>query len=827
MKKIISITSPTPRWLAGLASAILLAATPGGQRAHGAEAPWEGRGAHRVLVQVEPVALGARASDELVATYDLDLNAPDAKFPQGRAIDFDSVQVMRGSPATGRAEPYANHAYATSPFDRPFQFYDATYPEKFPDYVRYLSHEQEAGRPLFARPNLVPFGARHFNAIGDGRKGRFVWPHTQEGGEPSRYAIYFDLLPSGAEPFSPPAGFVGDGSSRMVRESSRFGPPGNMKGRVVDWNGDGLPDFLFGSADGHLSLYANTGKPGAPRFRTKKLLLDSDGAVIDVGYSSCPWLVDWNGDGKRDLLVGAEKGCVVWFENTGSEREPRFSFAGFLEAEGRMILMPAKPIAERSSEAAFKVDYFPTPCTTDWDGDGDLDLLLGGYVTGLTFLYENVAQPGVLPVLKSRGPLSDADGAIIDTGWQAAPAVADLDGDGDLDLVLGGKPMDAGGGGTSDPNRALFYYQNDGTRTAPRLARRPLPANAPPPFGGLGLPSLEDLDGDGLADLVVVNARHQVFPFRNLGSRQQPLFDLKARPLAGTWQAEGVTVNQFADVNGDGFPDVLSQFNVMLNSGEPSPGFFRKRIYFGAAGNIIKHPVPHGDENPGLLLHDFTGDGVLDGIYGGHSGHLWLHENRASNEKPNLDAEGRQLRLVNGAPLKVGLPEGAKVEKMDFIILQGARPRPVAADFNQDGLPDLIVGDTYGKVRSFENRGTKTEPVFAEPVLIDERRNRLFLGVLDWNGDGIPDFAELKGGVRVFVNKGVKGRSEFLPPEEIALPAALGYPFALAPVDWNRDGDEGLIYCTADGAFCFVERSFLRFGYRAAQLISAETKNQR
>nr|MDQ3624058.1 VCBS repeat-containing protein [Verrucomicrobiota bacterium] len=212
-------------------------------------------------------------------------------------------------------------------------------------------------------------------------------------------------------------------------------------------------------------------------------------------------------------------------------------------------------------------------------------------------------------------------------------------------------------------------------------------------------------------------------------------------------------------------------------------------------------------------------------IYGTHSGHFWIHENRGSNEKPDLDAEGRQLRLVSGAFLKVGLPEGAPVEKIDFTVLQGARPRPVAGDFNQDGLPDLIVGDTYGKVRYFENRGTKTEPMFAEPALIEDRRSRLFLGALDWNGDGVPDLAVIKSGIRVFVNKGVKGRCEFLPPEEIALPAALGYAFTLATVDWNRDGDEDLLYFTSDGALCFVERSFLKSGYRAAQLQSAETKS--
>jgi len=790
-----------------------------GNDAWAADVAWEGRTAYRILVKIESVELGTRATDELVASYDLDLDAIDSNLPQHRAIDFDSVQIMRYSPTSGQAEKYANHAYASSPFDRPFQFYDGTYPEKFPDYERYLSHQKDAP---FLRPKIIPWGARHFNAIGDGRQGRLVWPHTQQHGETSHYAIYFNLLPQGTMPISPPAGFTGDGSSRAVRESNRFGPPGNINGRVVDWNGDQLPDLLFGSSDGHLSIFLNSGRPGEPRLRTKRLLLDASGVPIDVGFSSCPCVIDWNSDGKNDLLVGAEKGCVVWYQNTGSNAEPNFRFNGFLESAGQMIVTPAKPIAEGRGEEVFKEDYFPVPLAVDWDGDADLDLLLGGFVTGLTFLYENTASPGQMPELKLRGPLLDHEGQVIDTGWQAAPATADLDNDGDLDLVLGGKPVKLDGGDTRDPLRAIFYYQNTGTRQVPKLVRTEFPADTPPPFGGMGVPSLSDWNGDGLIDLIVVDARQQVFAFPNRGTAQRPRFDLTTRPLMGSWQSEGIRASEFADVNGDGFADVLNGFNVMLSSGKPSPGLFPKRLLFGAGK--IKHPVAHGDENPGLLLYDFNGDGALDGIYGGHSGHIWLHVNRGSNLKSDLDIEGQQLRLVSGAPLKVGLPEGAKIEKFDFTVLQGARPKPVAADFNQDGLPDLMIADTYGKVRYFENRGTRAAPVFAEPVLIDDRRSRLYISTLDWNGDKIADVAVLKGGVHIFVNKGIPGSAQFHPPETIQLPPTQGYLLSLSAFDWNRDGDDDLLYLAADGSFCFAERSFLKFGYRAATRIAIETK---
>src|SRR5262249_934385 len=147
-------------------------------------------------------------------------------------------------------------------------------------------------------------------------------------------------------------------------------------------------------------------------------------------------------------------------------------------------------------------------------------------------------------------------------------------------------------------------------------------------------------------------------------------------------------------------------------------------------------------------------------LYGSHGGYLWLHENRGSNEHPDLDVDGRKLCLVTGSFLKVGLPEGASVAKVDFTVLQGARPRPVPGDFNHDGLIDLIVGDTYGKVRYYENRGTDADPVFAESVLVDDRKSRVFVTSLDFNSDGWPDLAVLKGNVLLFLNKAVKGACE-------------------------------------------------------------------
>ena len=66
-------------------------------------------------------------------------------------------------------------------------------------------------------------------------------------------------------------------------------------------------------------------------------------------------------------------------------------------------------------------------------------MILGGYVTGQFFYYENAAVSATEPPQASshRGPLKGEDGLLLDVGWSATPELADLDDDGDLDLISG------------------------------------------------------------------------------------------------------------------------------------------------------------------------------------------------------------------------------------------------------------------------------------------------------------------------------------------------------------------------------------------------------
>ncbi len=72
----------------------------------------------------------------------------------------------------------------------------------------------------------------------------------------------------------------------------------------------------------------------------KPVRIEADGAFIDtgkdIGYAG-PLLVDWNGDGKQDLLVSAFRGNIRYFENVGTAREPAFAEKEPLHAGGEPI----------------------------------------------------------------------------------------------------------------------------------------------------------------------------------------------------------------------------------------------------------------------------------------------------------------------------------------------------------------------------------------------------------------------------------------------------------------------------------------------------------
>ena len=193
---------------------------------------------------------------------------------------------------------------------------------------------------------------------------------------------------------------------------------------VSDWNGDGRKDLLVGLANGDANVYFNIGTNSAPTFNGGRFMwVGQVGSrvPINVGQRTSIALADWDNDGARDMLLGALDGKVRLYINEGTTAVPAFHVEAFVQAGGVDLVVPG----ERSS-----------PVVTDADGDGRKDLLVGN-TDGQLLLYSNRGTDAA-PLFDTYTYIT-ADGVAIDLPGSARsrPFVADWTGDGFSDVLIG------------------------------------------------------------------------------------------------------------------------------------------------------------------------------------------------------------------------------------------------------------------------------------------------------------------------------------------------------------------------------------------------------
>ena len=152
---------------------------------------------------------------------------------------------------------------------------------------------------------------------------------------------------------------------------SKFKESLGIGATAVDWDDDGDLDLVLGSLEGNLYVRINEGSRTKPAFATESIVLAKGDAPLEVpGGDVIPKIADWDGDGLFDILTGSGSGGGYWLRNVGKKGEPRFESpeAIFRADESRGDKASPKGPGERTQVSA-----------ADYDGDGDLDLLVGDY----------------------------------------------------------------------------------------------------------------------------------------------------------------------------------------------------------------------------------------------------------------------------------------------------------------------------------------------------------------------------------------------------------------------------------------------------------------
>lgn len=274
--------------------------------------------------------------------------------------------------------------------------------------------------------------------------------------------------------------------------------------------------------------------------------------VGGYGFSN-PTLGDIDGDGDLDMISGQYyydyntyqgEGDFVYYENTGTNANPSF----------------AAPQTNPFGLATIQQFNTIAPTLVDIDGDGDLDIMLND--RNGDFLYFENTGTATAPAFNApvTNPFSLSFNA--PTG-NSQPTFADLDNDGDLDLVIGSDNSYSG-------LATLSYFENTGSATAPAFgAQQDNPFSLNPSGAGYTLyqPKLVDLDQDGDFDILAgvynydgdYNTPDGVFRYyENTGTVGAPVFAAEVQNpfgLTGPQYGFGLDV---IDLDNDGDLDIIA-----------------------------------------------------------------------------------------------------------------------------------------------------------------------------------------------------------------------------------------------------------------------------
>ncbi len=430
-----------------------------------------------------------------------------------------------------------------------------------------------------------------------------------------------------------------------------------------------------------------------------RLAYHNPGLKVDLGVGLWAWPMpmDWDKDGDLDLVVACPDkpyNGVYFFENPGNGKGKKFP-----------VFKAGKRVGKAGQN--MQVSYVKGDARVLRDGYELLDFRQNGFTKTKKLVSDTRLYPG-----NTRARM-----------WR----YVDYDGDGDQDLVAGigywgdyvwDQAYDARGVWQNGPLHGFVYLlENRGTDKEPKYAdqRRVTAGGSDIDVYGWPSPNFADFDGDGDLDLLCGEFLDGFTYFENIGTRTKPVYangrkmaDARGNPLVMDLQMITPTA---IDWDGDGDQDLIvgdedGRVALIEHTGRTFKGVpqFLPPVYFEQEAMTLKFGAL---ATPFCV--DWDGDGDEDIVCGNTAGYVGLFRNLGGGATPEwarvelLKADGRTIRIQAGPN---GSVQGPAEAKWGYTTLS-------VADWDHDGLPDLLLNSIWGEILWYRNIGERNAPKLA------------------------------------------------------------------------------------------------------------------
>jgi hypothetical protein len=479
---------------------------------------------------------------------------------------------------------------------------------------------------------------------------------------------------------------------------------------------------------------------------------------VSVQSFSAPEFCDIDADGDFDLFVDSlSDDRVAFFRNTGTVTVPVFR-------KDTSLLSSVYKYGTQFTNATYSA-------LVDIDGDNDFDLVIGGF-NGL-LLYRNVGD-SLLPQWEQDTTLFKTIN--LSLGTDDKPTFADIDNDGDFDLIVGIGESFYG----NTTAGITIAFRNTGTKFSPKFEADNSIVAGIPDVGLNAYPTLKDMDNDGDVDMIMGRDLQTMLYYKNTGTAQAPVWTSTPALVSGIESTTYWKNPTVCDLDGDGKNDLIygtsdGSFRFYKNIGTPtapqlqsSTAFFQGIRIDGSASTTS--------------LADFDYDGDYDLLSGDWLGRLQYFRNDGNSAHPNFIKTTAAF-----TSLKVS-----------------SYSSPRFVDINGDGYIDIVTGQLAGTVSCYIN----TNGTFAQ-------NTTMFTGI-DVGWSSAPTFADLNndGNLDMLVCGEESGLSTFYKNTgnntfvaDNSLIAGVTIPNYAFPcfVDLDNDGDIDLVFGRIGGDIVYYE----------------------